>query len=222
MAVNSVTSSAPTAGGLTALASPSATRDQFLKLFVAQLEHQNPLDPQSGADMVAQLAQLSSLEQQVQTNTSLTSILGAQDSQSSAQLAGLVGKNATVNASTVQLDGAPPPMSVKVDGAITGGSLVIKNANGDEIRRIPLPAGKGPFPIAWDGTGSNGAPVPPGSYSLSVECTGAGGTTVTGTPQITGTIDGVELGAAGTRLRIGHSLVNPADVLSIGATGATP
>jgi flagellar basal-body rod modification protein FlgD len=198
----------------------SATQDQFLKLFVAQLEHQDPLNPQAGADMVAQLAQLSSLEQQVETNKRLGTLATGQDATTSAALAGLVGKQATVNASSVQLDGTPPPLSVKVDGAIASGTVTIKNASGAVVSTYPLPSGPGPFTVPWTAPGA--PPLPAGAYSVTVSVTGMNGSAVKATPEITQTIDGIELGASGTQLRLGHALVNPADVLAIGANGGTP
>ena len=83
---------------------------------------------------------------------------------------------------------------------------------------IALPPGKGPFPLAWNGTDSNGAPLPAGSYSINVTASGAGNSTVSGTAQMTGTISAVTLGAT-TQLQIGDALVTPADVLSIGNNG---
>ncbi len=46
--------------------------DTFLQLLVAQLQYQDPLEPQSDTDFVAQLAQLSSLEQLQSVNESLS------------------------------------------------------------------------------------------------------------------------------------------------------
>ena len=48
-------------------------QDTFLRLFIAQLENQDPLDPTSNEEFVAQLAQFSSLEQATQTTSMLTS-----------------------------------------------------------------------------------------------------------------------------------------------------
>jgi flagellar basal-body rod modification protein FlgD len=51
-----------------------ANEQTFLKLFVAQLKNQNPLQPQDGTQFVAQLAQFSSLEQQVQMRQDLDAL----------------------------------------------------------------------------------------------------------------------------------------------------
>ena len=70
----------------TAINSPSSTtnstnattevgKDTFLKLLVEQLKHQDPLNPQDGAQFVAQLAQFNSLEQLMSINERLGQLL---------------------------------------------------------------------------------------------------------------------------------------------------
>jgi flagellar basal-body rod modification protein FlgD len=56
--------------GVAGVASSAVNKDEFLKLFVAQLKNQSPLDPLKGHEFVAQLAQFSSVEQLTSLNTS--------------------------------------------------------------------------------------------------------------------------------------------------------
>jgi flagellar basal-body rod modification protein FlgD len=49
-------------------------KDEFLKLLVAQMRHQDPLNPMDGQQMAAQLAQFSSVEQLVSVNDRLDEI----------------------------------------------------------------------------------------------------------------------------------------------------
>ena len=46
-------------------------KSQFLKILVAQLRGQNPLNPQDGAEFVSQLAQFSSLEELINIRTGI-------------------------------------------------------------------------------------------------------------------------------------------------------
>ncbi len=217
--------SSPTSGtSITGAASPSratASRDQFLRLFVAQLEHQNPLDPQSGADMVAQLAQFSSLEQAVETNHRLADLISAQDASGSAQLADLVGREITAEASTLRLDGGEPPaLQVAADGdqAIASGELTIRNAAGEILRTVPFHGGASPVRVAWDGTDARGVALAPGTYTVEVTARGADGNPVSARPQLRGIVDAVELTAEGPRLLLGRTRISPAAVTTISRT----
>ena len=64
----------------------------FLQLLIAQMRNQDPTNPTDSTEYMSQLAQLSSVEQAVQTNAKLDSLL----SQSAiAQADGLIGRTAT-------------------------------------------------------------------------------------------------------------------------------
>ncbi len=204
---------APT-GGLT------GTKDEFLRLFMAQLQHQDPLSPKDGSDMVAQLAQFSSVEQAQQTNQHLIELAAAQDATSSASLANLVGRDCNATAADFQLDasGAVPALQLTSTRPLTGAIAVITDDQGKELRRIALPSGATSAQLTWDGRDGNGAQVAPGSYHLTVE---PGKTTGAITSQWHGRVDAVELTADGPRLRMGSVLLIPATVRTIGLT-STP
>ena len=61
------------------VADPLTSKDTFLKLLVAQIKNQDPMNPSDGLQCVTQLAQYSSLEQSMETNTQLTAIRAAVD-----------------------------------------------------------------------------------------------------------------------------------------------
>jgi flagellar basal-body rod modification protein FlgD len=51
-------------------------KTEFLNLLVAQLQHQDPLDPLKNEEFVAQLATFSSLEQLIAINQAVTKLSG--------------------------------------------------------------------------------------------------------------------------------------------------
>ncbi len=210
-----ITTNASSTGGAL-----KGTQDEFLKLFMAQLQYQDPFAPTSNAEMVGQLAQLSSVEQAKQTNVQLADLASAQAAVANANLASLVGRdcNATVGKFSVDsTGGAPPPMTVASANGTKGASMVITDANGKEVRRIPIPDGTTSASLAWDGKDTNGATVAKGSYSMTVD---KGASTSDITASWTGRVDAVELTANGPRLRIGGVLLAPGDIHTIGTESA--
>jgi len=193
----------------------TGSKDEFLRLFMAQLEHQDPLDPKNGADMVAQLAQFSSVEQAQQTNQHLSELAAAQASNASASLSTLVGRDCTAGATDFQLErgGTAPPIQITATGAMKGAQLVITDDSGKEIRRIAVPPSTSSATLAWDGHTADGTAAAPGSYHIAIEPGTTGGTI---TAQWHGRVDAVELTSDGPRLRMGGVLLSPSDIRTIG------
>jgi flagellar basal-body rod modification protein FlgD len=73
----------------------SMGREDFLKMLVAQLKNQDPLNPMSGTDFATQLAQFSSLEQLTNLNTGIENMALYQSSQANLQAVNLIGKEVT-------------------------------------------------------------------------------------------------------------------------------
>jgi flagellar basal-body rod modification protein FlgD len=203
----------PTTGALT------GSKDEFLKLFMAQLQHQDPLKPKDGSDMVAQLAQFSSVEQAQQTNQHLIDLAAAQAATSSANLSSLVGRDCNAAAADFQLDkaGALPPVQLTSSSPLNGATAVITDDNGKELRRLAITGGTTSAQLRWDGKDGNGAQVAPGSYHLAID---PGKTTGAITSQWHGRVDAVELSASGAQLRMGGLLLSPGSVRTIGGTTA--
>ena len=197
----------------------TGSKDEFLKLFMAQLEHQDPLDPKNGADMVAQLAQFSSVEQAQQTNQHLIDLASAQSAASSASLSNLVGRDCNVATTGFQLDrGSIPTIQITSSTAMKGATVVVTDDSGKELRRIPVPAGASSAQVTWDGMTAAGVPAAPGAYRITVD---PGSTTGTITSQWHGRVDAVELTTDGPRLRMGGVLLAPGDIRTIGLSSST-
>src|SRR5260370_36314370 len=74
---NNIPANASQTSAATAITSGTdklANEQTFLKLFVAQLKNQDPLNPQDGTQFVAQLAQFSQVEQPLQMRQDLDTV----------------------------------------------------------------------------------------------------------------------------------------------------
>ena len=70
-------------------------KDDFLKIFMAQLQHQDPLNPMEGTEFTAQLAQFSSLEQLYNVNQNLGSLKEVQEGTGKFESLNFIGKEIT-------------------------------------------------------------------------------------------------------------------------------
>jgi flagellar basal-body rod modification protein FlgD len=86
MQATSPTTAAATAPDILSSPSSALNQNDFLKLLVAQMQYQDPMNPQSDTEMASQMAQFTSLQQATQSSSSLAMI----------QADGLVGDTVTV------------------------------------------------------------------------------------------------------------------------------
>ena len=194
-------------------------KDQFLKLLVAQLQHQDPMNPMQGDQMAAQLAQFSSLEQLQQINTTLTtqsssfgSVLGA--IQAGAAI-NAIGHTITALGDQVQVGGANGQTSVNVDlaGAASSATVHIYNAAGAEVGTTTIGALSGGNHTIDISAAIKG--LPSGAYTYSVDAKDTKGNAVAAQTYTTGKVDGVSSSAQGITLTIGGMSVPYANVVSV-------
>lgn len=88
----------------------------FLQLLIAEMKNQDPTNPMDTSQYMSQFAQLSSVEQAMQTNTKLDSLLS---SQSLSQADGLIGKNVSFTDSTgATFTGKVASISINSNGSV--------------------------------------------------------------------------------------------------------
>ena len=128
----------------------------FLQLLTTQLKNQNPLDPLDTNQFTQQLVQFASVEQQINMNTQLTTLVSMQKATQSTQAMSFLGATATVDGATAQLTGGKATWSFSSDKPATG-TVTIKNATGSTVYTGTYPLNAGAQAFQWDGRGNNGA-----------------------------------------------------------------
>jgi flagellar basal-body rod modification protein FlgD len=192
-------------------------KDDFMKLFVTQLQYQDPLAPQDSSAMVAQMAQLTQVEQSYNTNSNLQSLLSAANNAASLSAVSFIGKTIAAQGSQVNLTaGSQPQLNFNLTSAANQVQITIQDPSGRTVRSMTLgntSAGDGS--VAWDGKDANNAFLPPGQYSFTVTGVNKNGSTFAGTSCIRAKVDGVKLVQGSPVLSAGGIDVPLADVTAI-------
>jgi flagellar basal-body rod modification protein FlgD len=145
-------------------------KDDFLTLFVTQLQHQDPLNPKDGAEMASQLAEFNGLEQMINVNKALERLESAEKTSQSFSYINYIGKEVTVGGGKVYLgDKIEGEVSFKPKSPTNSTTLEVRNTNGAVVATRELgPFEEGDHQLVWDGMDQNGEKLPQGIYSLSI------------------------------------------------------
>ena len=143
-------------------------KQDFLTLLVAQLQNQDPLNPDDPTDFTAQLAQFSSLEQLFNLNDSMALSVETQKQSDRFATMDLIGKDVSYAGDTFAFTGEPASIGYQIDGSVNSVTLSIKDANGNTVSTLqPTEYSVGNHYIEWDGLDKNGEELPEGNYTIS-------------------------------------------------------
>lgn len=197
--------------------STGMNKDDFMKLFIAQLQYQDPLKPQDPSAMLDQLSQLSLVEQSYNSNTALNKLLTAQNNSTTMNSVSFIGKDVKANGNAAAFDGtSPASLQFSLSVPSTSAVVTISDASGRAVRTASLGAlAAGDTALTWDGRDNSGTLLPAGAYSFAVNATSASGSAIAATTYTTGRIDGVNLSSGTPMLTIGAASVLLTDVISV-------
>lgn len=206
-----------TAEGSKAQGSDKLGKNEFLKILTVQLANQDPTKPMDSHEFVAQLAQFSALEQQQNTNDTLTQLLALQQGASGSAAVGMVGKDALYDANQMDLaKGGNITVNTTLVADAASVTMEVDDAQGNVIRRQGFGARKaGSNALTWDGKNDNGAVQAPGTYYVSVSAVDLAGKSVDVTQQARGRITGVVFDSGSPQLLIGNTSIPLSDVQAI-------
>ena len=154
-------------------------KQEFLTLFTAQLQNQNPLEPVKNEAFVAQLAQFSQLEALTNMQGSLDKFVTSMSGERMLGSASLIGKKVAVTDTPTQLtSGGVIDGSIDLPMGASGIQVSVFDSQGRLVQElIAGPQLPGTTPISWNGKDAAENPVPSGLYRLSAKAVVNGQTT---------------------------------------------
>ena len=198
--------------------STALDQSDFLTLMTAQLKNQDPFNPTDNTQMIAQMAQFSSVAGIAQMNTTMSSIATKLGATSTADALAYVGKTVLTAGST-----AYPRTSGGIAGAVelagdaTNVDVTISDASGNLLKTVSLgQQAAGTVKYDWDGAAADGS-LAEGPFTVSVAAAN-NGVSVPATSLVWAPVESVSLPAGGDPLLsvTGIGSVKLADVRSAG------
>ncbi len=172
----------------------AADKGTFLKLLVAQLTHQDPLNPAEDKEFIAQLAQFTSLEQLQGINEGVTTLNTSMVQGQLINATSFIGKEILSTGNEIsKYDTYASTVYFTLDEAVAKGQINIFDQNGNLVRTNPINASNvGDYQYDWDGKNNNGVTVPNGIYSIIISAQDANDKAVMPKTQVSGRVTGVQ------------------------------
>jgi flagellar basal-body rod modification protein FlgD len=194
----------------------NGSREQFLQLLVSQLKNQDPLNPLSGTEWVAQLAQFSTVEQLLLLRGD---IAANRDRDAKAAVlaqstyaASLIGREVVVEGNRLSVsDGASGKVTIRVDGEGGPATVTLRDAAGRVVATRDVVLRGGLQTLNLDG-------VPAGEYSYSVALKKSDGSATRISTYSTAAVTGFSIQDGSVWLQLGGMSVPLSSVIEVRTT----
>jgi flagellar basal-body rod modification protein FlgD len=215
----SSSSSATSAAAANALASSQIAGNfqSFLTLLTTQLQNQNPLDPLDTNQFTQQLVEFAGVQQQLNTNDSLATLVSLQQTAQSTQALGFVGQTVVVNGNTAALTNSSATWELSVPSNSTV-NVTIANSTGQSVftGSYSVTAGNNQ-PFTWNGQGNDGTQYPAGQYTLTATAANSTGAVVAVTTQVEGVVSSVDIAQSPPLLTVNGQTYTVNQIASVAA-----
>lgn len=195
----------------------------FIKLLTSQLQNQDPLNPTDTSQFTQQLVQYSQVEQQIDTNSKLDTLISQGSNSGLSNVVGYIGKDAELNGNQLSVTNGVGEFSYTLSKPATNVSIQITDANGNVVRNATGGLSTGKQVISWDGKDDSGNQLNDGTYTFKITATDQQGNNITSTSTGFAQITGVSTASDGSIQYASGSLTFAnSSILSLSAPPAVP
>jgi flagellar basal-body rod modification protein FlgD len=182
---------------------------------MTQMQNQDPTSPMDTTQFTSELVQFASVEQQINTNSSLGTLIQATQGSETLQASAMVGK--TVDATTASLPLQNSSATLQFTTPVAEPvAIAVYNSAGQEVRNVTATSVQGANSWTWNGTNDSGTQMPDGTYSVNVETANANGVATAIPFTVQGTVTGVSNSGSTVNLEMGTTTVPLNSVQQVG------
>lgn len=207
----------------TAAASTGLAEDfsQFLNLLTVQLQNQDPLDPMDTSEFTNQIVAFTGVEQQINTNQKLDSLLASQIGQAFSAAQNYVGKSISYVSSELSYDGAPVSVKYSLPEQAAVAKVNIFSEDGALVYSEDVSKSAGVRDFVWDGSLRGGGKATSGTYTISVDAVNLDEKPMEVTTVVKGRVHGTETHNGAIYLLVGERAVSLSNVLNTSVGNST-
>jgi flagellar basal-body rod modification protein FlgD len=189
--------------------------NEFLGLLTTQLQNQDPLSPMDTNQFTQQLVEFASVEQQINMNTNLQTLVTLQQTSQDTQALAFVGQTVTVNGSTAALAANSPAQWTYNPTSPATATFTVTNSTGQTVFAQSGTVQPGSAQFTWNGVGTNGQQNPPGNYTLNITATDTSGKSVAVPTTVTGVVNSVDVSKNPPLLNVGGQNFTVSQIVNV-------
>lgn len=188
---------------------------QFLTLLTVQLQNQDPLSPMDSTEFTNQLVAFTGVEQQINTNQKLDSMIALNLGSSFSSALNYVGKEANYISSEFYHDGNPSTIKYALNGNAFEAKIRVLDEDGNIIYEQDAEKSTGSHDFVWDGKNKAGVQMEAGTYEIRIDALDIEGEPVTSSTVVSGLISGVETQNGAIFAVVGDRAVSVGNILNV-------
>lgn len=146
-------------------------KDDFMKLLLIELQHQDPTEPMDSEKILTQTSQLAALESSENTKKALEALTAAMSKNQSFANIAAIGKTADLGSDAISLDeGYTSTFELYFPNDVKNGTISITTLEGKLVRTINVEENpSGVYKFDWDGKDSAGNIAESGIYRVNAD-----------------------------------------------------
>lgn len=197
-ASSSTSSSTGSTASSTATSISDITGDfnTFLKILTTQLQNQDPTDATDPNQFTQELVQFSGVEQQIDTNAKLDTLISASNPNGITPLLNYVGKyvEAPITNNDIVVQNGTSQFAYNLPSTASSATITISDSSGNTVATMNGPTTAGLNRISWNGTESDGSTqAPDGTYTMKLAATDSSGKSMSVTDiRMIGQVTGIQ------------------------------
>ena len=207
--------SATSSNSTNALSQLSGNFNTFLQLLTTQLQNQDPTSPMDTNQFTQELVEFSQVEQQINTNSNLQTMIGQGQNGAASNAVSYLGKTVTLTNGSASLSNGAANWTYSLGAQTAATALTVTDSTGKVVYVGSGATSSGAHQFSWNGQDTSGNQLPDGTYKLTVTAQDATGAAVTSQVASSGAVTQVDLTGSTPQLMIGTMSFPISDVSAV-------